>query len=81
MSGGTRMWVPCVDKISERCMWDMIFIVPQKMTFSEDDVYDESTNDVFQEGENTVVCSGEIMEQVRVWRCFPSSVVETGPAT
>jgi transcription initiation factor TFIID subunit 2 len=67
MSGGTRMWVPCVDKISERCMWDMIFIVPQKMTFSEDDVYDESTNDVFQEGENTVVCSGEIMEQVRVW--------------
>jgi hypothetical protein len=70
MSGGTRMWVPCVDKISERCMWDMIFIVPQKMTFSEDDVYDDSTNDVFQEGENTVVCSGEIMEQVRVWRCF-----------
>ncbi|KAH8552281.1 hypothetical protein BGW37DRAFT_304462 [Umbelopsis sp. PMI_123] len=63
MSGGTRMWLPCVDKISERCMWDMIFIVPQKMTFSEDDVYDESTNDVFQEDENTVVCSGEIMEQ------------------
>jgi hypothetical protein len=54
-------------------MWDMIFIVPQKMTFSEDDVYDESTNDVFQEGENTVVCSGEIMEQVSfgdasIWR-------------
>jgi hypothetical protein len=44
-------------------MWDMIFIVPQKMKFSEDDVYDEATNDDFQEGENTVVCSGEIMEQ------------------
>jgi hypothetical protein len=57
------MWLPCVDKVSERCMWDMIFILPQKMTFSEDDVYDESTNDVFQEGENTVICSGEIMEQ------------------
>ncbi|KAM3578379.1 hypothetical protein VKS41_009125 [Umbelopsis sp. WA50703] len=53
MTGGTRMWLPCVDKVSERCMWDMIFILPQKMTFSEDDVYDESTNDVFQEGENT----------------------------
>lgn len=63
MTGGTRLWLPCVDKVSERCMWDMIFILPQKMTFSEDDVYDESTNDVFQDGENTVICSGEIMEQ------------------
>ncbi|KAI8070359.1 hypothetical protein BC940DRAFT_13700 [Gongronella butleri] len=31
LPGATRAWLPCIDHISERCTWDMEFVVPRRM--------------------------------------------------
>ncbi|KAI9315007.1 hypothetical protein BX666DRAFT_1965766 [Dichotomocladium elegans] len=62
LPGATRTWLPCIDKISERCTWDMEFIVPRRMgnNFTQ-----ESSEEHYDDSEETVVvCSGEVVEQV-----------------
>lgn len=62
LPGGTRAWVPCIDRLSDQCTWDMEFVVPQRMGTVLSRQNDE---DPFDDEEDTmVVCSGEIMEQV-----------------
>lgn len=58
-----RCWVPCLDNLWEKCMWDFEFIVPRHLE-QRDAPLDE--DDELPEGENptVVVCSGEFMEQV-----------------
>lgn len=59
LPGSTRAWLPCIDSISERCTWDMEFIVPQRISSytSTDTLLDEDE-------EMLVVCCGEVVEQV-----------------
>jgi transcription initiation factor TFIID subunit 2 len=63
LPGATRSWLPCIDRVSERCTWDMEFIVPRKeqgMTVPE---YDGEGS--FEEVDGmVVVCSGDVLEQV-----------------
>ncbi|RCI03150.1 hypothetical protein CU098_000195, partial [Rhizopus stolonifer] len=62
LPGATRSWLPCIDKISERCTWDMEFIVPRKEDHSVPEYDGEGA---FDEVEGmTVVCSGDVVEQV-----------------
>ncbi|OZJ04517.1 hypothetical protein BZG36_02242 [Bifiguratus adelaidae] len=61
--GATRLWLPCVDKISERCTWEMEFIVPKAYHHDPDsDLDDEITSDGGIIDMN-VICSGELIEQ------------------
>lgn len=54
--------MPCIDRLSDQCTWDMEFVVPQRMGTVLSRQNDE---DPFDDEEDTmVVCSGEIMEQV-----------------
>ncbi|OAD70358.1 hypothetical protein PHYBLDRAFT_115437 [Phycomyces blakesleeanus NRRL 1555(-)] len=63
LPGATRAWLPCIDKISERCTWEMEFVVPRRMSGVTGE-YD--TEGVFEEEEDAtvVVCSGDVVEQV-----------------
>jgi len=63
--GFARLWLPCIDKLQERCTWEMEYIVaktvrPQMLdnSFLEDDDEDDD------EAELTVVSSGELVEQI-----------------
>lgn len=63
MPGATRAWLPCIDTISDRCTWDMEFIVPRKDERKMIPEYDGEG--AFDEVDGiTVVCSGEILEQI-----------------
>ncbi|KAI8388692.1 Bromodomain-containing protein [Radiomyces spectabilis] len=69
LPGSTRAWLPCIDRVSERCTWDMEFIVPRKMGSTAVTDYDaESSLD--EEDATVVVCSGEVVEQV----IYPSDI-------
>ena len=62
-----RCWVPCVDNLWERCTWEFEFVVPKYLD-AVDEVADGSAMQVDrEEGEYpvVVVCSGELVEQVR----------------
>lgn len=63
LPGATRSWLPCIDRISERCTWDMEFIVPRKDDGAAVPEYDGEGS--FDEVNGImVVCSGDIIEQV-----------------
>lgn len=63
LPGATRSWLPCIDRISERCTWDMEFIVPRKDDGAPVPEYDGEGS--FDEVNGImVVCSGDIIEQV-----------------
>lgn len=63
LPGSTRSWLPCVDRMSERCTWDMEFIVPRKENGISIPEYDgEGSFD--EENGMMVVCSGDVIEQV-----------------
>ncbi|EPB84066.1 hypothetical protein HMPREF1544_09197 [Mucor circinelloides 1006PhL] len=63
LPGATRSWLPCIDRISERCTWDMEFIVPRKDDGAAVPEYDGEGS--FDEANGImVVCSGDIIEQV-----------------
>jgi len=63
--GFARLWLPCIDKLQERCTWEMEYIVaktvrPQMLdnsSYLDDDEDDD-------EAELTVVSSGELVEQI-----------------
>ncbi|KAI9312583.1 hypothetical protein BX666DRAFT_1984486 [Dichotomocladium elegans] len=62
LPGATRAWLPCMDRIHDRCTWDMEFIVPNKLGSLAADYEGESMND--DEFPAMVICSGEVVEQV-----------------
>jgi transcription initiation factor TFIID subunit 2 len=58
-----RIWTPCVDKLWERCTWELEFIVPRYLEGGEPEGDDEGVPVV-------VVGSGELIEQVSLdWAC------------
>ncbi|CAO3608282.1 unnamed protein product [Cunninghamella blakesleeana] len=61
LPGATRAWLPCIDRIGERCTWDMEFVVPRRMGVNSMDIETDTTYD---EDATVVVCSGEMVEQV-----------------
>ncbi|ORZ15810.1 hypothetical protein BCR42DRAFT_415941 [Absidia repens] len=61
LPGATRAWLPCIDRIAERCTWDMEFVVPRRMGGNAMDIDSDST---YEEDATVVVCSGEVVEQV-----------------
>lgn len=46
-----RMWTPCVDHLWERCTWELEVVVPKHLAGNQDYPI-------------TVVCSGELVEQI-----------------
>jgi transcription initiation factor TFIID subunit 2 len=63
LPGATRSWLPCIDRVSERCTWDMEFIVPRKDQGMPVPEYDGEGS--FEEVDGmVVVCSGDVLEQV-----------------
>ncbi|KAI8096760.1 uncharacterized protein BX664DRAFT_65711 [Halteromyces radiatus] len=61
LPGATRAWLPCIDRIAERCTWDMEFVVPRRMGGN---IMDMDTDTTYDEDATVVVCSGEVVEQV-----------------
>ncbi|OUM63817.1 hypothetical protein PIROE2DRAFT_29498, partial [Piromyces sp. E2] len=63
--GFTRLWLPCIDKLQERCTWEMEYIVAKtvrpQMLDNSSYVDDDEDDD---EAELTVVSSGELVEQI-----------------
>jgi hypothetical protein len=59
-----RCWVPCVDSMWEKCTWEFEFVVPRYLEERDGDEPEEFEE---QQGEYTsvVVCSGELVEQVK----------------
>ncbi|KAG2226887.1 hypothetical protein INT45_010166, partial [Circinella minor] len=62
LPGATRSWLPCIDRIHDRCTWDMDFIVPNKLGSLPNSKNGEDMTD--DEYPSMVVCSGEMVEQV-----------------
>ena len=54
--------MPCVDNIWERCTWELEFVVPRYLEERAPIEDDEEPNDLVP---TIVVCSGELVEQVR----------------
>ncbi|CAO3616923.1 unnamed protein product [Cunninghamella echinulata] len=61
LPGATRAWLPCIDRIGERCTWDMEFVVPRRMGVNNMEI---DTDVTYDEDATVVVCSGEMVEQV-----------------
>jgi len=59
----TRCWVPCIDNLWEKCTWEFEFVVPRYL--EEVDERDES--DTNEASPTIVLCSGELVEQVRAF--------------
>ncbi|KAI9278501.1 hypothetical protein BDA99DRAFT_8605 [Phascolomyces articulosus] len=62
LPGATRSWLPCIDRIHDRCTWDMDFIVPNKLGSLPNAKNGEDLTD--DEYPSMVVCSGDMVEQV-----------------
>ena len=61
-----RCWIPCVDSIYAKCAWEFEFIVPSYLEEQElpgllDDEFDYPDD----RNRTVVVCSGDLVEQVR----------------
>ena len=65
LPGATRSWLPCIDRIHDRCTWDMDFIVPNKLGSLPNSKNGEDMTD--DEYPSMVVCSGEMVEQVNYY--------------
>lgn len=63
LPGGTRLWLPCIDDISERCTWEMEFIVPKQLLHGKTKKIESSIGSEDYES-MMVICSGELVEQV-----------------
>lgn len=65
--GATRSWLPCLDRIHDRCTWDMMFLVPAKLGPLPGNGEDDTNEDDLIEDEDppqtVVVCSGQLVEQ------------------
>jgi len=63
-----RCWIPCVDSVYAKCAWEFEFIVPSYLEEREelpglpDDEFDYPDD----RNRTVVVCSGDLVEQVRV---------------
>jgi transcription initiation factor TFIID subunit 2 len=55
--------VPCIDSIWEKCTWEFEFVVPRHLEESEDGTEEE--DDTQGSYPTVVVCSGELVQQVR----------------
>ncbi|KAG0100029.1 hypothetical protein BGZ93_004620 [Podila epicladia] len=65
LPGSTRLWLPCMDRLSERCTWDIDFVVP---AFSPDEDISEdeegwSPDDYDEDEQVQVICSGDLVQQ------------------
>ena len=57
--------MPCVDNLWEKCTWDFEFIVPRSLE-QQDALSDDEDEDPDSEYPTVVICSGELVEQVRL---------------
>ncbi|KAI8597334.1 hypothetical protein EDD21DRAFT_327148, partial [Dissophora ornata] len=65
LPGATRLWLPCLDRLAERCTWDIDFIVPA-FAPEEDLAEDEegwSPDDYGEDEKVQVICSGDLIQQ------------------
>jgi len=65
LPGATRLWLPCLDRLSERCTWDIDFIVPAFAPYEDlaDDEEGWSPDDYDEDEKVQVICSGELVQQ------------------
>ncbi|RUS23026.1 hypothetical protein BC937DRAFT_93382, partial [Endogone sp. FLAS-F59071] len=62
LPGGARLWLPCIDDISERCTWEMEFIVPKQLLHGKTRKPESSIGSEDYDS-MMVICSGELVEQ------------------
>lgn len=61
-----RCWVPCVDNLYEKCTWEMEFVVPRYLEERQSNIMDDGEQEDIPDASPTiVVCSGDLLEQVR----------------
>ncbi|KAG0354057.1 hypothetical protein BGZ54_001872, partial [Gamsiella multidivaricata] len=65
LPGATRLWLPCLDRLAERCTWDIDFIVP---AYAPDEEFAEdeegwSPEDYDEDEKVQVICSGDLIQQ------------------
>jgi transcription initiation factor TFIID subunit 2 len=63
-----RCWVPCVDNLWEKCTWEFEFVVPRYLEEQEPSrsSVDDESDDIQDANPTIVVCSGDLVEQVRL---------------
>jgi len=63
-----RCWIPCVDSIYAKCAWEFEFIVPSYLEEREElpGLLDDEFDYPDDRNRTVVVCSGDLVEQVRV---------------
>lgn len=62
-----RCWVPCLDSLYEKCTWEMEFVVPRYLEERQSNVLDDGEQEDIPDASPTiVVCSGDLLEQVRI---------------
>jgi transcription initiation factor TFIID subunit 2 len=60
-----RCWVPCIDNLWEKCTWEFEFVVPRYLEEPESRIGDDEGDEAQESTPTIVVCSGELVEQVR----------------
>ena len=62
-----RCWIPCVDSIYAKCAWEFEFIVPSYLEEREElpGLLDDEFDYPDDRNRTVVVCSGDLVEQVR----------------
>lgn len=62
-----RCWVPCVDSVYAKCAWEFEFIVPSYLEEREEllGLLDDEFDYPDERNRTVVVCSGDLVEQVR----------------
>lgn len=63
-----RCWIPCVDSIYAKCAWEFEFIVPSYLEEREElpGLLDDEFDYPDDRNRTVVVCSGDLVEQVRI---------------
>jgi len=63
-----RCWIPCVDSVYAKCAWEFEFIVPSYLEEREElpGLLDDEFDYPDDRNRTVVVCSGDLVEQVRV---------------
>jgi hypothetical protein len=62
-----RCWIPCVDSVYAKCAWEFEFIVPSYLEEREEfpGLLDDEFDYPDDRNRTVVVCSGDLVEQVR----------------
>lgn len=59
-AGITRLWLPCLDHLHEKCSWEMEYVIPDTLEYMTNNEADSKTK-------LTVASSGDFVTEVEIW--------------